>query len=980
MVPGGDEKSGKKTPRSLANTSSSIKQSMKNIDLNSVKDTVIMTPNKIRRSMSGMTGTQALVKAPVLTVVLCLVVTGFFTLHSGAIDCREKFQNSICNEESSMNVNGDLEVYLPDGSQVAVLIEEVEEDWTTNVMIIYVESDKYNISLLPILDQIDAMENAMNYDRNDGGENDEIIYVLSLSAVIKEVNSSAGRVAKAFTSGLGTALGQDELAEQFNEIIDEQQDILGNYAIPDEQNRVDQILGEMPQNALDKLVRDVGEEGAEQNLNESGVPQWNRAVIIMGISSDADVPGIIELTQSNIDNLKSVINESSDKPYPENTYWSELGLNMTLTGPAPITNAVTEESFNLFWNVFPIGVVLVAITLFLFHCDLLQTGRFRLVQGVKVLIIAGLPTLCSVFLTMGIIGFTNYEVTMTVIIVGPIVLALGVSYGLHITNRYAEAKGTPEEKIEEALNSTGRAVFLSAMTTIIGFISLALTPMAPIQTVGISLAFGIVVVYVMTMLMVPNLTLILDLKKPSHPPPDVFVKIVSIPIKWTKVTLALFMIAMIISAGYSREQVESNLDLLEMAPKDVEAVQAMKLYSDEFESGQPGFLKISEDILASPDFLSPTVQDPYSGLEKIEKLERQCAEVEKVTAVSIVFLMKAIAVSVNVSGAPIADIIDETPGVPQSIKDLGHLVFDNGQSGNASFWRTLDTLDAQELGGQQAQNFLLYVFYESLTVEMRELFISGEFESSLIYIDMPFMDVVGTEEATYLVNKHAANSGLGGTNGEPELIGVASVTIEVNDLIVGSQWRSLFYALLFTVIVLALVFRDIFYALLTTLPVGFTVAMQWLIMDSWGVSMSLVTVMIGSILVGVGVDFSIHIANRVRELGGSLEAIKSACASTGMSLFEATTVTSAGMLCALGIPIPAIGPFIKVIIVLLIIAAISALILLPAIYSLMVKANVNLTGGVSRMVQTAGLKRAIQRDEADAIDATLIMGSAEDAW
>jgi predicted RND superfamily exporter protein len=975
MVPGGDEKSGKKAPISLSDKSSSIKKSIKNIDMVSVKDSVIMAPNKIRRSMSGMSSTQALVKLPVLTVVLCLVVTGFFTLHSGAIDCREKFQNSICNEESSMNVNGDLEVYLPDGSQVAVLIEEVELDWTTNVMIIYVESENYNITNLRILKQIDAMESAMNTHRNDGGEDDEIIYVLSISAVVKEVNSSAGRVAKAFASGIGNALGQDELAEQFNEIIDEQEDILGNYAIPEEQARVDQILGEMPQNALDKLVRDVGSAGADQNLNDTGVPQWNRGVIIMGISSDADVGKMIEKTQLNIDLLKSIDADGNGE-----TDWEENNLTMTLTGPAPITNAVTEESFNLFWNVFPIGVLLVAVTLFLFHCDLLQTGRFRFVQGIKVLIIAGLPTLCSVFLTMGIIGFTNYEVTMTVIIVGPIVLALGVSYGLHITNRYAEAKGTPEEKIEEALNSTGRAVFLSAMTTIIGFISLALTPMAPIQTVGISLAFGIVVVYVMTMLMVPNLTLLLDLKKPSHPPPEVFVKIVSIPIKWTKVTLALFMIAMIISAGYSREQVESNLDLLEMAPKDVTAVQAMKLYSDEFESGQPGFLKISEDIYANPDFLSPTVQDPYSGLEKIERLEGQCAQVEKVTAVSIVFLMKSIAVSVNISGAPIADIIDDTPGVPQSIKDLGHLVFDNGQSGNASFWRTLDTLDAQELGGQQAQNFLLYVFYESLTDEMRELFIQKEYESSLIYIDMPFMDVVGTEEATYLVNKHAANSGLGGTNGEPELIGVASVTIEVNDLIVGSQWRSLFYALLFTVIVLALVFRDIFYALLTTLPVGFTVAMQWLIMDSWGVSMSLVTVMIGSILVGVGVDFSIHIANRVRELGGSLDAIKSACASTGMSLAEATTVTAAGMLCALRIPIPAIGPFIKVIIVLLIIAAISALILLPAIYSLMVKANVNLTGGVSRMVQTAGLKRAIERDEVDAIDATLIMGSAEDAW
>ena len=50
------------------------------------------------------------------------------------------------------------------------------------------------------------------------------------------------------------------------------------------------------------------------------------------------------------------------------------------------------------------------------------------------------------FITMGIIGFTNYEVTMTVIIVGPIVLALGVSYGLHITNSYAENKGLLRRK------------------------------------------------------------------------------------------------------------------------------------------------------------------------------------------------------------------------------------------------------------------------------------------------------------------------------------------------------------------------------------------------------------------------------------------------------------------------------------------------------------------------------------------------------
>ena len=135
---------------------------------------------------------------------------------------------------------------------------------------------------------------------------------------------------------------------------------------------------------------------------------------------------------------------------------------------------MTEFSFKLFWEIFPNAVVLVAIGLFIFHSDLLQVGitGMRPLQGFKVVVIAGLPTLCAVFWTLGLIGATNYEVTMTVIIVGPILLALGVSYGLHITNRYAEEEGTKGEKMRASLTSTGRAVFLSAVTTVIGFISL----------------------------------------------------------------------------------------------------------------------------------------------------------------------------------------------------------------------------------------------------------------------------------------------------------------------------------------------------------------------------------------------------------------------------------------------------------------------------------------------------------------------------
>ncbi|MFL2956676.1 MAG: RND family transporter [Candidatus Thalassarchaeaceae archaeon] len=937
--------------------------------------------NKFSRISARMDATELLTKFPAFTVVLCLVVTGFFSIESGIIDCRDGFC-PFPDKEPSMNVNGDLEVYLPQDSPISALLADVQLDWTTNVMVIYVESENGNVTAVDdpktpevndgVLKQIDKVENKINPNRDDGGV-DNVIYVLSISTVVKEVNSSAGRVAISFGSAISEAIGDDTISEMINESVNENPDLVGNYAIPDEQDRVDRILRELPQNALDKLVRDVGRAGVAEQAN-----YWNRAVIIIGISDELknesgttlSISQLIEQTQNDINQIA------------EDNDWESKNLTMTLTGPVPITNAVTEESFNLFWTVFPVGVILVAFGLFLFHCDLLQTGRIRFVQGIKVVIISGLPTLCSVWITMGIIGWTDYEVTMTVIIVGPIILALGVSYGLHITNRYAEAKGTPQEKMKIALSSTGRAVLLSAVTTVIGFISLVTTPMAPIQTVGYSLAMGIVVVYIMTMVMVPNLTMLLDLKKPSHPPPEIFVKAVTFPINWTKVTIAVFISLMLISSVYSREQVEENIDLLDMAPQNVEAVAKMKTYSDEFEAGQPGFLLIEEDVSASAELLSSNFQDmndPYENLKGIEDLEEKCNTINQTTAVSIVFLMKAVAVGVNISGDSINDPIQENEIIPDEIKDVADIVFNREASGNGSFWWALSVLDQQPSGGVQEQNFLINVFYNSMTKEMREFFISENYKRSLIYIDMPFMDVQRTEAAVNMVNSFAGDGSSVDVK-DDTLVGVAAVTIEVNELIVKSQWNSLGFALLFTVFTLGLVFSSAKYAILTTLPVAFTVFMQWLVMDMNDTSLSLVTVMIGSILVGVGVDFSIHIANRVRELGGSLDAIRIACASTGMSLFEAATVTALGMTCAYLIDIPAIVPFVTVIIILLVLAAISALFLLPAIYSLLVKANISLSGGSSSMARAAGLRRTLTREEDGLIDATLVMENVGEAW
>jgi len=967
---------------------------IKTLDSKRAIDAVLDAPKRMKREWEKTGATGAITKFPIPTILVFLLLTVYFVTQSGFLDGTQ-FDDDL--DKAALNVNGDMEVYLPDGSQVAELISKVEEDWSTNVMVVYIESSKQNITQQRILQEISYVENILNPYLSD--DSDDVIYILSLSTVLKEVNSSAPRIREAIVTEvgeLGCANENDEcasrsLAEEVNDafaITDEE--FGGSYEVPS-QTTIDLVIEEMyeddgsPSSGLDKLARDVegGEDGGPDGL-------LDRAIMAIAVTESRPAKDIIADTQEMLDTISKMerpceFTENGDPADNRVCDWEELGLSMVLTGPVPITNAVTEFSFKLFWEIFPMAVLLVAIGLFVFHSDLLQTGLtgMRPIQGFKVLVIAGLPTLCAIFWTLGIIGATNFEVTMTVIIVGPILLALGVSYGLHITNRYAEEEGTRDEKMRASLSSTGRAVFLSAVTTVIGFISLVFTPMAPIQTVGIALSGGIVVIYILTMFMVPNLTLILDLKKPKHPPLKAFDVLVEVPVKYNKGVIGVFLLLILVSATVGQANVEENIDLLGMAPEGESSVIKMKQYSEEFEAGQVGMVLVNANVSGNSNDNDNTNDDPVELLTQINTLEASLNNIENTTAVSVVFLMKASGIQVTVSGEQFNEFIQQVPcaGSEQceDVKTTAEVLLNQSQSVDGSFWDLLTRPGDFGLpGSQQSEIFLLDVFYASLTKETREIFISEDYSRSLIYVDMPFIPVADTSKSVDIVNERTSTfQGLHGETAE-ELTGVAATAIEVNELIVGSQWTSLGFAIILTLITLAVVFRDIRYSIWTTSPVIATVALQWLVMWQMDVPLSLVTVMIGSILVGVGVDFSIHIANRIRELGGGIDAIRSAAVGTGMSLFEAAVVTTLGMFTAYNIPIPEIRPFITVILILLWVAAASALVLLPAIFVTLEKMGIGAVSGSNSMAKKLGLVRPVNITD-DVMDAALV-DDVVDAW
>ena len=131
-------------------------------------------------------------------------------------------------------------------------------------------------------------------------------------------------------------------------------------------------------------------------------------------------------------------------------------------------------------------------------------AMFLIQKKIRAVMIAGIPTLYSIFITYGIIGWAGLEATPTIIALGPILMALGVAYGLHLSNRFTEEEGpTAQIRMMKAMSTTGRAIALSAMTTMIGFGSLMYTNLGPVFTVCLSLTLGIFVCLLCTFIMSP---------------------------------------------------------------------------------------------------------------------------------------------------------------------------------------------------------------------------------------------------------------------------------------------------------------------------------------------------------------------------------------------------------------------------------------------------------------------------------------------
>ncbi len=172
--------------------------------------------------------------------------------------------------------------------------------------------------------------------------------------------------------------------------------------------------------------------------------------------------------------------------YPSINIWERPAMEKFLREVRAIDPLVTGnavhvfESSRLMVNGYVQGGIYAMIAIFFF----LMLSLRRLASTLLVLI----PTCVGSLWTVGFMDLMNLQFNMANLVILPLIIGIGVVNGVHILHRFREH---PAEDNVVLSKSTGQAVVLSSLTTIIGFGSLMTADHMGVYSLGLVLSLGV---------------------------------------------------------------------------------------------------------------------------------------------------------------------------------------------------------------------------------------------------------------------------------------------------------------------------------------------------------------------------------------------------------------------------------------------------------------------------------------------------------
>jgi predicted RND superfamily exporter protein len=490
-------------------------------------------------------------------------------------------------------------------------------------------------------------------------------------------------------------------------------------------------------------------------------------------------------------------------------------------------------------RLLPIAFLLISIVLFL---------GFRSVRGV---VLPLLTAVLSIVWVIGIMALTGAEMSMVSNNIPIVLLAVGTAYAIHVLNRIDQVKNDLDQAIIIALTYVTVPVILAALTTIGGFLSFIFgSYLKMIMDFGLYTALGTFIALILSIFFVPALISAFKWQnrsktaEKSESEITFFSRFFHLPLhsllfNHTRAVLASWIIITVISIG-GIFLVKRNVDIRNYFKKGNPTRIAEDIMTEKFGGSKPVFVLFKGDI-QSPELLNMMLRTEE-------------------------YMKKSPGVVATQSIAGLIADINSALGEGRKIPDE--------KSKIEQLWFLLD-------GNENIKQLVSEELDEAIIISK---FLSPENKER-------------KEFAEYMNSFIKLNSTPGCSM---EITGMPFIEATMDRSLIKSQSGSLIIAVLFVILIVSIILRSFAAGIYAAVPIISTILVLFGVMGYTGIPLNIATVLVASIAMGIGIDYSIHVIthfNSHLEEGATIsKALDETIAVSGKAIIINVISVSAGFL------------------------------------------------------------------------------------
>ena len=493
---------------------------------------------------------------------------------------------------------------------------------------------------------------------------------------------------------------------------------------------------------------------------------------------------------------------------------------------------------DMVWLI-PIVFLVIAIVLLL---------SFKSFRGVLLpLLTAGL----AVVWTMGLMAVTGYELTIISNIIPVVLLAVGSAYTIHVLNSINHNKlADRKQALIQALRYIIVPVILAAVTTAIGFVSFVFGAyLTMIKDFGIFTAVGTLIALILSLFFVPALISALSMhgkkttieseEKKTILTHKILLPLVKFLFKHPKYTLIGWGVLIVLCIG-GISLIKTSVNMADYFKKDNPTRVAEDVMQKKFGGSLPVFV-VFEGDMQSPEVLKMMISTEH-------------------------FMKEDPNIEITQSIADLIEQMNDAMGEGKKIPD-----------DKAKIEQLWFLLDGQEVMPQLVNDNLS----------------KGIIQSKFASVDSKELEVFTAKMNKFIENNPNEHCKI-------ELTGMPSVYVKLNSSLINSQYNSLMIAIVMVVLIVGLILRSATKGIFAAIPVVATIIVLFGFMGISGIPLDIATVLVASIALGIGIDYSIHVITGFNKHlishGDAEKAIEETILLSGKAVIINVISVSAGFL------------------------------------------------------------------------------------